>query len=80
MLQAPLLPFWEVFPQEGSASENGVYGPGKAAIYWVPVQCSSNWSLMHAGTIPLKLLLGVDLSVSLKMLVISLIYSINILV
>lgn len=42
--------------------------------------CSSNWSLTHAGKIPLKLLLGVDLSVSLNMLVNSLICSVNILV
>lgn len=48
--------------------------------YLLGAQCSSNWPLMHAGKIPLKLLLGVDLSVSLKMLVNSLICSVNILV
>lgn len=37
VLAAPLLPFWEVFPQEGSTSENCVYVPEKAAIYGVPI-------------------------------------------
>lgn len=36
VLAAPL-PFWEVFPREGSTSENGVYVPGRAATYGVPV-------------------------------------------
>lgn len=37
VLAAPLLPFWEVFPQEGSTSESGVYVPQRAAIYGVPM-------------------------------------------
>lgn len=41
VLPAPLLPFWEVFPQERSTSESGVYAPGKAAIYWVPVHSAA---------------------------------------
>lgn len=50
VLAAPL-PFWEVFPPEGSTSENGVYVPGRAAFYRVPVKNVAQTGHLHMKTI-----------------------------
>ena len=50
VLAAPL-PFWEAFLQEGSTSENGVYVPGRAAIYGVPVHSVAQTGHLHRQAI-----------------------------